>query len=36
VALQRQFSERAAPIRQRLIAECERLLAVSAVLATSQ
>ena len=36
VALQRQFSERAAPIRQRLIAECERLLAVSAVPATSE
>jgi hypothetical protein len=35
VALQRQLSERAAPIRQRLIAECERLLAVSAVPATS-
>ncbi len=28
-ALQRQFSERAAPIRQRLIEECDRLLAVS-------
>jgi hypothetical protein len=35
VALQRHLSERAAPIRQRLIAECERLLTVSAVLATS-
>ena len=36
VALQRQFSERAAPIRQRLIAECERLSAVSAVPATRE
>ncbi|MFL6001611.1 MAG: hypothetical protein ACJ72P_02275, partial [Nocardioides sp.] len=36
VALQRQFSERAAPIRQRLMAECERLLAASAVPATNQ
>jgi hypothetical protein len=27
VALQRRFSERAAPIRERLVAECERLLA---------
>jgi hypothetical protein len=34
VALQRQFSERASTIRQRLIAECERLLAIGAVLAT--
>jgi hypothetical protein len=36
VALQRRFSERAAPIRQRLMAACDRLLAVSAVPATSQ
>jgi hypothetical protein len=36
VALQRQLSERSAPIRQRLIAECERLLAVSAVLTASE
>jgi hypothetical protein len=35
VALQRQFSQRAAPIRQRLVAECERLLAVSATPATT-
>jgi hypothetical protein len=34
VALQRQFSGRAGPIRRRLIAECERLLAVGAVLTT--
>jgi hypothetical protein len=34
VALQRQFSRRAGPIRRRLIAECERLLAVGAVLTT--
>jgi hypothetical protein len=36
VALQRQFSQRAAPIRQRLIAECERLLTVSDVLADAE
>ena len=36
VALQRQFSERAAPIRRRLLAECERLRAVGAVLTTGE